>query len=141
MAAAVPALPSPAPSARDGKRGGDAFLSHLKDPHAALEWGWQWIFPQQNRLRDPTNGDQGGHHLDPSVIQNATRSAVIASGITTPATPHAFRQSFITHLLERGHDIRTIQELMGQRDIKTTMIYTHILNRGPTGVSGPTDLL
>jgi integron integrase len=112
-----------------------------KYPHAPVEWGWQWVFPQQHRWYDTQTGEQGRHHLDPSVIQKAVRRAVLASGIITPATCHTFRHSFATHLLERGQDIRTIQELMGHKDIKTTMIYTHVLNRGPFGVRSPADLL
>jgi integron integrase len=112
-----------------------------KYPHAPVEWGWQWVFPQQHRWHDTQTGEQGRHHLDPSVIQKAVRRAVLASGIITPATCHTFRHSFATHLLERGQDIRTIQELMGHKDIKTTMIYTHVLNRGPFGVRSPADLL
>jgi site-specific recombinase XerD len=104
-----------------------------------LEWGWQWVFPPQIRWRDPTNSDQGRHHLDPSVMQKAIRKAVIASGITTPATAHNFRHSLATHLLERGPAIRTIQELMGHKDIKTTMIYNRILNHGPLGVPSLSD--
>jgi integron integrase len=112
-----------------------------KYPHAPVAWGWQWVFPQQHRWHDTQTGEQGRHHLDPSVIQKAVRRAVLASGIITPATCHTFRHSFATHLLERGQDIRTIQELMGHKDIKTTMIYTHVLNRGPFGVRSPADLL
>jgi integrase len=114
---------------------------HRKYPHAPVEWGWQWVFPQQHRWRNSETGEQGRHHLDPTVIQKAVRRAVLASGIITPATCHTFRHSFATHLLETGQDIRTIQELLGHQDIKTTMIYTHVLNRGPLGVRSPADAL
>jgi len=93
------------------------------------------------RWRNRDTAEQGRHHLDPSVIQRAVRAAVQAAGISKPASCHTFRHSFATHLLERGSDIRTIQELLGHSDVKTTMIYTHVLNRGPAGVTSPADLL
>ena len=109
--------------------------------NAATEWGWQWVFPQHRRWQDPTSEQQGRHHLGPSLIQKSVRSAVLAAGISKPASCHSLRHSFATHLLERGQDIRTIQELMGHKDLKTTMIYTHVLNRGPMGVASPADFL
>jgi integron integrase len=112
-----------------------------KYPNASTEWKWQWVFPQVQRWRNRESGDQGRHHLDPSGIQRAVRSAVQAAGIHKPASCHTFRHCFATHLLERGSDIRTIQELLGHSDVKTTMIYTHVLNRGPAGVTSPADLL
>jgi integron integrase len=112
-----------------------------KYPNAPREWTWQWAFPQQRRWLDRITGAQGRHHLDPSVLQRAVRDAVRRAGIAKPASCHTFRHSFATHLLEDGHDIRTVQELLGHSDLKTTMIYTHVLKRGPGGVRSPLDRL
>ena len=109
--------------------------------HADQQWCWQWVFPQRNRWKDEATGKEGRHHLDPSVIQKAVKKAVAHAGLTKPVGCHTFRHSFATHLLERGQDIRTIQELMGHSDLNTTMIYTHVLKRGPMGVISPADQL
>jgi integron integrase len=110
-----------------------------KAPGASREWGWQWVFPAGRVYRDPGSGEVRRHHLHESVIQRAVKDAVQRAGLARRATCHAFRHSFATHLLEDGYDIRTVQELLGHRDVSTTMIYTHVLNRGRLGVRSPMD--
>lgn len=112
-----------------------------KLPGAVLDWPWQWVFPSSHRRRDPVSGAICRHHRHPTAVQRAVRRAVKDSGIAKRATCHTFRHSFATHLLESGHDIRTVQELLGHRDVRTTMIYTHVLNRGALGVLSPADRL
>ena len=112
-----------------------------KYPAAAREWGWQWVFPASRLTTDPRFGIRMRHHLHPSALQRAVREAARRAGFAKRITCHTFRHSFATHLLEDGTDIRTLQVLLGHRDVKTTMIYTHVLDRGPHGVTSPADRL
>lgn len=111
----------------------------IKYPAAAVSLGWQYVFPAKDLSTDPRTGKVGRHHMDERRIQRGMKQAVKLAGIYKPATPHTLRHSFATHLLESGYDIRTVQELLGHSDVATTMIYTHVLNKGGRGVVSPLD--
>ncbi|MCL4504827.1 MAG: integron integrase [Chloroflexi bacterium] len=110
-----------------------------KYPNASREWIWQYVFPSEQLSVDPRSGVTRRHHLDESGLQKAVRQAAAAAGLDKRVTCHTFRHSFATHLLENGYDIRTVQELLGHKDVKTTMIYTHVLQRGGLAVRSPLD--
>ena len=129
---------------KDLKAGyGEVYLPYAlsrKYPNAAKEWIWQYIFPALSLSIDPLSKKTMRHHVDPSILQKAIRQAAKAAGIDKPVSPHTFRHSFATHLLQNGYDIRTVQELLGHKDVKTTMIYTHVLQRGGLAVKSPLDM-
>jgi integrase len=112
-----------------------------KYPHTNQELGWQYIFPATKFSIDPRSGEVRRHHIDEKMLQRYVKQAAITAQIYKPVTPHTFRHSFATHLLQSGYDIRTVQELLGHSDVRTTMIYTHVLNKGSKGVISPLDRL
>ncbi len=122
---------------------GRVYLPHalsIKFPDADRQLGWQYLFPADRRAADPRTGTVRRHHLAESALQKAVKRAIRAAGVVKAASSHTLRHSFATHLLESGRDIRTIQELLGHKDVRTTMIYTHVLKAGPLGVRSPLDL-
>jgi integron integrase len=123
---------------------GEVHLPHAlarKYPRAGFEWGWQYVFPSGKRSADPEDGVIRRHHLDESVLARALKEARRCAGIAKPLSAHVLRHSFATHLLQSGSDIRTVQELLGHSDVSTTMIYTHVMNKGARGVKSPLDRL
>jgi site-specific recombinase XerD len=121
---------------------GEVYLPYAlarKYPNAAREWGWQYVFPARDVSTDPLTGVARRHHVDPSVVNKGIKVAARRAGLTKIISAHTFRHSFATALLQRGTDIRTIQELLGHSDVSTTMIYTHVLQQGGQGVPSPLD--